>query len=142
MTAQLHDRAVTREGGEQMRFIGAVDLATMMADFVLDCLSEEPGCCANTCQLDDVTDDEILEATGFSRELLAAAFIGAAVELAPWCGEEGLAFMLINGVPEDDAAAIAEGAETVCERLGSRGRTLLDQAMPRAVLSPQWQEQS
>ena len=105
--------------------IGASDLARMLADYVLLRVAEQPSSCWTACELDAVSDGEILAATTFNEELLAAGFIGAVCELSSWQGPEGIDFMVKEGVPSEDAEEIAAAVEVVAGKLGARGQELV-----------------
>ncbi len=122
--AAVHEKLTAAEDGKVTQ-IGASDLARMLADYVLLRLAENPSTCWNGCDLDGVTDEEILAATTFDDDLLAAGFIAAVLELNQWQGEEGVAFMVAEGVPPEDADEIAGAVEVVAGKLGERGQALV-----------------
>jgi hypothetical protein len=126
LNALLREKAMQTPRENQPCLIDASEFATMLCNYVLETLADDPRRCGDACGFNNATDEEILGMTGFDRELLAAAFIGAVVELSPWLGDEGAAFLQTNGgVSEEDARSFSQAAELVCEELGTRGRALL-----------------
>ena len=136
LTALLRHKALAGAAEEGPTAIGATDLSVMFSDYILETLGENPRSCLNCCGLEDVTDREILDATGFDRDVLAAGLIGAVVELAPWVGDEGAAFLKDNGVPEEDAIEFAHACEIASERLGARGQSLVAELSGRGAAIP------
>ena len=125
LTALLRQKALTSATEGAPAAIGAADLAILFSDYVLETLGGDPRSCLQCCGLEEVSDAEILEATGFDREVLAAGLIGAVVELSPWVGDDGAVFLMANGVLEEDAVEFAHAAEIVAEKLGARGQALV-----------------
>lgn len=122
----LRAKAVESARDERLLFIGATDLATMLSDFVLTQLGINPNSCWTACELDHVSDEHLSATSGFSSELLAAAFIGAVIELSPWQGDEGAEFLVAHGVPPDAAFEFVAALDVVTEKLGARGKRLID----------------
>jgi hypothetical protein len=110
---------------DRLCFIGAGDFAAMLTGYVLTRVAHTPESCWSACDIEGVTDDVLGEVTNLSGEVLAAGFIGAAVELAEWHGETAVVFMLRHGVPEDAAWEVAHAIEVVTEKLGARGQALI-----------------
>jgi hypothetical protein len=126
LTLVLRQKAIASGAGDQAAAgIGAADFATMISDYVLEMLGGDPRSCLSCCGIDDVTNDEIVEATGFDRDVLAATFVGAVLELAPWVGFEGMSLLMAHGVPEEDAVEFTHAVEIVSEKLGVRGQALI-----------------
>lgn len=121
----LREKAVESAREQRLCFIGAADLAKMITDYVLTEITANPVSCWTACGLDQVSDDDIENATSLSPEVLAAAFVGAAVDLAPWQGEPCVTFLIENDVPADAAREVAAAVEVVAEKLGVRGRNLI-----------------
>lgn len=134
--ATVHEKLTAAERGV-VNHIGASDLARMLADYVLLRVAENPNSCWNACELDTVTNEEILRATTFDEDLLAAGLIGAVFELNGWQGEDGVRFMVSEGVPPEDADEIAAAVEVVTGKLGTRGQALVQkQGEARAAGHP------
>jgi hypothetical protein len=125
LTALLRQKALASATDCTPAAIGAADLSIMFSDYLLETLGVNPRLCLNCCGLDDVTDREIIDATGFDSDVLAAGFIGAVVELAPWIGDDGVAFLMQNGVLEEDAVEFAHAVEIAAEKLGARGQVIV-----------------
>lgn len=121
----LRDKAIHSADECRLHFIGASDFASMLGDYVLTELAFNPTSCWTACELDLVADETIVEASAFPHELLAAALIGAVLELTPWQGDEGVAFLIENGVPPDDAREFSAAVDVVAEKLGARGQALI-----------------
>jgi hypothetical protein len=109
----------------RLYFIGANDLATCLADFILGEVTQEPAFAWSRCGIEDVTDPAICELTALSSETVAAGFIGASVELAKWEGPEAIAFLCVHGVPEDDAREVSEAVADAMEKLCARGQAMI-----------------
>ena len=133
LPAVLREKAL-RSDEDHLELLGPADLARMVADFVIMRLAEEPGCSETACGLDEIGDDTVMEATGFSPDSWAAALSAAVLELAPWTGEEGVRFLIQHSVPADDALEFTEGVAATCERLATRSQSLVGQL--RAPVSP------
>ncbi len=126
LNALLREKSVQTSVEAAPCLIRAVELATMLSDYALETLGDDPRRCLDTCGLDRVLDHELMEATGFDAELLAVAFIGAVAELEPWLGEDGEAFLMQHGgMRHEDAVAFAHAAEVVSDNLAARGQSLL-----------------
>lgn len=129
----LRTKAIQSEHDTHLHFIGASDLATLFSDYVLTELSTTPTSCWTACELDHVSDEQLVEAICCPPELLAAGFVGAVVELALWQGDEGVAFLVAHGVPSDDAREFSAAVDVVAEKLGARGRTLIHALAPEVA---------
>lgn len=125
LTALLRQKAIATVTECSPNVIGAADLSMMFSDYLLETLGGNPRSCLNCCGLDDVTDREIIEVTGFDSEGLAAGLIGAVVDLSPWMGTDGVEFLMQNGVLEEDAVEFAHAVEIAAEKLGARGQVLV-----------------
>jgi hypothetical protein len=135
LTALLRQKALATATDGNPAAIGAADLSIMFSDYLLETLGGNPRSCLNCCGLEDVTDREILDVTGFDREVLAAAFIGAVVDLSPWMGSDGIAFLMQNGVLEEDAIEFTHAVEIAAEKLGTRGQALVAELSGRSSQS-------
>ena len=120
----LHERAASEAAA-------AAQLATLIANFVLDQLTHVPESCASACGFDDASAAEIASATGFSRAMVAAAFTGAIVQLGSWGGADRVRFLITQGVPPDDARAFCRSVELVCHKLGARASSFVTSACPQ-----------
>ncbi len=125
LPAVLRQKALATSVESMPALIGTADLATMLSDYILESLGEDPRSCLTCCGLDHVMDREIADATGFDGDAVAAALIGAVCELAPWVGDAGVAFLIQNGVPEEDAVEFAHAAEIAADKLGARAQALV-----------------
>jgi hypothetical protein len=125
LTVMLRQKALATATEDAPAPLGVTDLARMLCEYVLQTLTADPRASLTCCGLDDVTDREIAEATGFDRDGVAAALIGAVVELSPWVGTEGTAFLVMHGVPEEDAIEFAHAAEITAEKIGARGQAIV-----------------
>lgn len=123
----LQAKAIASARENRLCFIGASDLATLLAEHALSRLTENPNACWTACELDHVPDEQILTTTGFSAELLAAAFIGAVLELGEWQGDRAVSFLTRNGVAVEDARDFVASVEVVVEKFGARGQALIEQ---------------
>lgn len=135
----LREKAVASVREDRLAFIGATDFALMVTNYILECLACAPESCDSTCHLDHVDDKSVIAATGFSEEMLAAGFAGAAADLAEWQGEHAVAFLVGHDVPADDARKFVTAIDVVAERLGQRGHALLqrvDGVRAPAVVAP------
>lgn len=132
----LREKVMLSAQDGRLFFIGADDFAKFVADYALAAIAENPVNAARGCGIDDVTDEELAEKTGFSLEILAAGFIGASVELAPWQGEAAIDFLLEHDVPEDAAWDVSKAVALVIEKLGARGRVLIHAIDRAPVASP------
>lgn len=125
LPATLRAKAIRSASEHRLHHIGASDLASLFSDYLLSELSLSPTACWTACELDHVTDAELIEATGCPQELLAAGFVGAVLELAAWQGDDGVAFLIREGVPPDDAREFVAALDVAAEKLGARGQALI-----------------
>jgi hypothetical protein len=130
-----HRLTVSDTPEDDRPFIGPAEVGTMIADYVLLRLAEEPPSCTSGCDLDDVPDGALLRLTGFTPEKLAAALVAAAVRLEVWVGARGVSFMRGNGVPTEDAWDVSRGAARVCDKLRRRSRALREEREDRRELA-------
>lgn len=105
--------------------ITSTDLAEMISGYVLFHVADDPAACWSACDIDGVSDAEIMAATSFTEDLLAAAFVGAVYELGEWQDRAGIAFMIRHGVAPEDAAAVAQALNVVADKLSERGQALI-----------------
>ena len=108
-----------------MPLIGASDLTDMLVDYVLTRIADTPHACWTACEIDHVADDEIVAATAFAPEVLAAAFIGTVVELSFWQSDEGYRLLSDNGMSADDAREFAAALDVVTEKIAARGQGII-----------------
>lgn len=132
----LRQKAVESASESRLVFIGASDVSTFLSDYILTQIAESPNSCWTACELDQLPDAEILAATGINMDLLAAGFIGAVIELSRWQGEDGYEYLVVNGVPPEDAKEFTAAIEVVTEKLGARGQALIHRA-DQATAQPQ-----
>lgn len=125
LPAVLRAKTIRSASEQRLHFLGASDLATMLGDYVLTQLALNPTSCWTACELDQVSDDTIVEVCGFPHEMLAAALIGAVLELTPWQGDDGVAFLLAHDVPAEDAREFSAAVDVVADKLGARGQALI-----------------
>lgn len=123
----LREKAIGSAQEDRLVYVGATDFSEMVADYVLNELAALPTCCETGCDVDFVSNETLTEATGFGRELLAAGFFGAVVNLVPWQGKGAIDFLTVNGVPRDYAVEFVTAVEMVAEKLGRRGHALVQQ---------------
>lgn len=125
LSSTLRAKAIASAREERLVIIGASDLATMLSDYVLTRLIENPTSCWSACELDQVSDQEFLEAIHVAPDVLAASFIGAVLELAPWQIDEGVGFLVAHGVPAEDAREFCAAVDVVADKLALRGQVLV-----------------
>lgn len=127
LVTALQAKAIASVREHRLCLIGAADLATHLAEHTLRGLTANPNSCWTACELDQVTDEQILATTGFTAELLAAAFIGAVLELAEWQGDRAVTFLIRHGVALEDARDFVASIDVVVEKFGARGQALIEQ---------------
>lgn len=125
LTALLRQKALAHAADRDPPVIGAADFSIFISDYILQTLGEDPRSCLHCCGLDDVSDRELADATGFDRDALAAGLIGAVVELGPWLSDDGVSLLTQNGVLEEDAIEFAHACDIATEKLGARGQALI-----------------
>lgn len=123
LTALLRQKALAADCRPPV--IGAADFSIFISDYILQTLGDDPRSCLHCCGLDQVSDRDLTEATGFDRDVLAAGLIGAVVELGPWVSDDGVILLTQNGVLEEDAVEFAHACEIATEKLGARGQALI-----------------